>query len=91
MESVSAKRKKRSLSPEDSKRFKREAAGGILSYITSPVLNMRSRFSDRIVPSSTPKLTGFRNKNSLLDSEEISKIKLDVDEPIQEKKWCVIM
>lgn len=91
VESVSGKRKKRSTSPEDSKRFKKEGSGSILSYITSPVLNMRNRFSDHIVPSSTPKLTGFRNKNSLLDSEEISKIKLDGDEPVEEKKWCVIM
>lgn len=90
VESISGmKRKGRSPSPEDNKRIKRDSMG-LLSYIRSPVFGVRHHFS-KDLPSSTPKLTGFRNKNSLLDSEEISKIRLDVDDDQQEKKWCSIM
>lgn len=90
VESISSlKRKHRSTSPEQTKRMKRDASG-LFSYIRSPVMNVRSRFS-RDLASSTPKLTGFRNKNSLLDSEELSKIKLEVEDAQAEKKWCNIM
>lgn len=90
VESISGlKRKHRTPSPEDNKRVKRDS-GGLLSYIKSPVFGVRHHFS-KDLPSSTPKLTGFRNKNSLLDSEEISKIKLEVEDAQPEKKWCSIM
>lgn len=39
------KRRRRSTSPEDAKRIRHEPGGGILSYITSPVLKMRNRIS----------------------------------------------
>lgn len=88
VESISGMKRKRSLSPEDGKRVKRSS--GLLTYITSPVFGVRHRFSKDLA-SSTPKLTGFRNKNSLLDGEEIDKIKLEVEDEQQEKKWCSIM
>lgn len=90
VESISGiKRKQRSPSPEDNKRTKREG-GGLLSYIRSPVFGVRHHFNKDLT-SSTPKLTGFRNKNSLLDGEEIDKIKLEVEDAQPEKKWCSIM
>lgn len=90
VESISGvKRKHRSPSPEENKRVKREG-GGLLSYIKSPVFGVRHHFS-KDLPSSTPKLTGFRNKNSLLDGEELDKIKLEVEVEQPEKKWCSIM
>lgn len=90
VESISGmKRKRRSPSPEDNKKVKHEG-GGLLSYIKSPVFGVRHHFG-KDLPSSTPKLTGFRNKNSLLDVEELDKINLEVDGTGPEKKWCSIM
>lgn len=86
---TSTKRKTRSKTPENPKRFKTESSPGFFSYISSPLSMLRNRFSSgESMSASTPKLTGYREQEAMEDPE-LSKIE-DSKAPV-DKKRCVIM
>lgn len=88
-EKSSGTKRKNADTPEYSKRFKSESPH-LLSYISSPIANFKNRFVKSEIPSSTPKLTGYKSKN-LFDNTNVSKISLNETEDAAEKKWCTIM
>lgn len=86
----SVKRKGQHESPEDSKRFKNDESPGLLSYFSSPLASFRNKVSSRQeIPSSTPKLTGFKFSHPTGIMDDVSKI--DLEEKVEPKKWCSIM
>lgn len=83
------KRKNRSETPESKKRTKTDATNGFLSYISSPITNIKNRFVKSDVQSSTPKLTGYKDK--IFENANVSKIDAELQDTSAEKKWCIIM
>ncbi|KAF2882600.1 hypothetical protein ILUMI_23568 [Ignelater luminosus] len=79
------KRKNRSITPEEAKRFKKEGTG-LFSYISSPLF---SHFKNTLSKSSTPKLISYEKKQS--GYGEPIKPELEIPNEDQQKKWCSIM
>lgn len=82
----SVKRRCNNDSPDYSKRFKSETPPHMFSYI----YDLKNRFTKSEIPSSTPKLTGYKSKN-VFDKTNVSKISLNESEEVTEKKWCTVM
>lgn len=82
------KRKNRSETPENKKKPKIDASG-FFSYISSPINNIKNKFLKSDVPSSTPKLTGYKDK--IFEKANVSKIDAELDDIPADKKWCVLM
>ncbi|XP_017772770.1 PREDICTED: altered inheritance of mitochondria protein 21-like [Nicrophorus vespilloides] len=92
---IGSKRKtRRSDSPDGAKRFKiTDSNPGFMSYISSPISKIKSKFTPGEVSASTPKLTGYR-KQDILEGADLSKIEIPIHTatPSQhDKKWCSIM
>ncbi|RZC34326.1 hypothetical protein BDFB_006674 [Asbolus verrucosus] len=86
--SVGIKRKNCSEGDEEcSKRFKSEAPG-FFSKFTSPLTSIRNTFRSDI-PSSTPKLTGYKDEKFMLEDDDISSKMCEVQDG--ERRWCSIM
>lgn len=85
------KRKNSNEMPDNLKRARSDSNNGFLSYISSPISNLRSKFTKSDLTSSTPKLTGYKEK--IFETDDVGKIDIDVDlgDPTTEKKWCIIM
>lgn len=81
------KRKERSETPEDRKKFKADSPG-FLSRFASPLINLKNKFRAE-VPSSTPKLTGFKEKDASKES-----LNAEVGEVVEiegKQSWCTVM
>ncbi|KAJ8920054.1 hypothetical protein NQ315_011707 [Exocentrus adspersus] len=78
------KRKSRSSSPEERKKFRTDSPG-LNSLFSSPLANIRNRFKSDL-PSSTPKLLGYRDTGGEMHYNA------DFENGDDEKKsWCSIM
>lgn len=82
------KRKKHSESPENLKRIKPNGPG-FLSYLSSPIINIKNKFYKPEVPSNSPKLTGY--KGNIFENPNLSKIETDINDSMPERKTCIIM
>ncbi|KRT79643.1 hypothetical protein AMK59_7621 [Oryctes borbonicus] len=89
LDKISGLKRKNSDSPDYPKRFKSEPPR-LLSYISSPIVNIKNHFAKSEIPSSTPKLTGYKSKN-VFDNTNVSKITLNETGEIAEKKWCTVI
>ncbi|XP_066253069.1 uncharacterized protein DDB_G0283697-like isoform X1 [Euwallacea similis] len=81
-------KRKRSESPEGAKRFKSETAAGFMSYISSPLTFLKSKFTSE-ENTSTPKLIGYKDSTSEIHGEGIySEV---VSEDQEKRNRCVVM
>ncbi|CAH1170366.1 unnamed protein product [Phaedon cochleariae] len=76
------KRKDRSVTPEEPKKFRGDTSG----LFSSPFAGFRNKFKSEL-PSSTPKLLGYKDIKSGLQYEE----GIATDRNAGEKSWCAIM
>ncbi|GJQ80371.1 hypothetical protein Trydic_g12234 [Trypoxylus dichotomus] len=88
-EKIGGVKRKNNDSSDYPKRFKSESPH-LLSYISSPIVNIKNRFGKSEIPSSTPKLTSYKSK-TVFDNTNVSKITLNETGETTEKKWCTIM
>lgn len=88
-EKLGGTKRKNNESPDYSKRLKSESPH-LLSYISSPIATLKNRFAKSEIPSSTPKLTAYKNKH-VFDNTNVSKITLNETEDVAERKWCTMM
>ncbi|XP_018564629.1 uncharacterized protein DDB_G0286299-like [Anoplophora glabripennis] len=79
------KRKSRSITPEDRKKFKTDSPG-MNSLFSSPFTNIRNKFKTDL-PSSTPKLLSYRDTNTRLHYNDDNFENGDDEK----KSWCSIM
>lgn len=91
VERIPGLKRKNSNELSDNTKRSRTDNNGFLSYISSPISNLKNKFTKPDVPSSTPKLTSYKDR--IFESDDVGKIDIDVDlgDPTTEKKWCVIM
>lgn len=84
--SSGVKRKNRSITPEDSKKFKSDNA----SFFTSPLASLREKFRADTINSSTPLLRGYRDSRTELHLDESRghAVESGLDD---KKSWCSIM
>lgn len=85
-----SKRKHDNESPERTKKAKPNSPG-LLSYITSPIGQLKTKFMRSEVPSSTPKLTGYKQQVEPFANVDVSNIETDEAPKKEENKWCIIM
>lgn len=86
----SVKRKNRSLTPEDVKRFKESP--GFISLITSPINNIKNRFTiSKPNITSTPKLTAYKDQKNHLGGDFFDQMEVAIEAREPENKWCSIM
>ncbi|KAJ8974031.1 hypothetical protein NQ317_001819 [Molorchus minor] len=79
------KRKNRSTTPEDRKKFKSDSPSSLFS---SPLATLRNKFRSDL-PSSTPKLLGYRDGQSELHFNDEQNMVYNGDD--EKKSWCSIM
>lgn len=84
------KRKERSETPEDRKKFKIDTSS-LFTRFTSPLISLKNKFRINI-PSSTPKLTGFQAKDDdlSLNKEDLGDC-IEGTEVEDKKNWCTVM
>ncbi|KAK9889802.1 hypothetical protein WA026_007174 [Henosepilachna vigintioctopunctata] len=85
----SVKRKSRSETPEDRKRFK-EDSSGFLAKITSPLNTIRTKLSSAPKSTSTPKLTSYRDHKNQLGGEFLDEVEIS-NAAKPENQWCTLM
>lgn len=83
---ITGLKRKRSVTPEERKKFKSDSAG-FVSYLSSPISNFKSRFVSDI-SSSTPKLTGYKDDSKDIHEQAYTEV---VSEEGDKKNWCAIM
>ncbi|KAJ8945041.1 hypothetical protein NQ318_019036 [Aromia moschata] len=81
------KRKNRSITPEDRKKFKTDSPV-LNSVFSSPLSNLRNKFRSDL-PSSTPKLLGFKDGKSELHYNDEQNMVHSADD--EKKSWCSVM
>ncbi|KAJ8964852.1 hypothetical protein NQ314_004570 [Rhamnusium bicolor] len=81
------KRKSRSTTPEERKKFKMESPG-FNSLFSSPLANIRNKFKADL-PSSTPKLLGYKDNRSELHYNDDNNFGDNGDD--EKKSWCSVM
>ena len=84
---VGIKRKNSEGEEEFIKRFKSDSPG-FFTRFTSPLASIRNTFRGDI-PSSTPKLTGYKDEKCLLEEDGINSQMHEVKDG--ERRWCSIM
>ncbi|KAG5889250.1 hypothetical protein JTB14_006386 [Gonioctena quinquepunctata] len=82
------KRKDRSATPEETKKMRSDSPGRT-SLFSSPFSSIRSRFKSD-VPSSTPKLLGYRDAESNLHYQQDMQI-ADRNGVDEKNSWCSVM
>lgn len=85
LNSTGVKRKNRSITPEETKKFKSDT-----SFFSSPLANLRGKFRSDPVTSSTPLLRGYKDDNTELHFDGVQGHSLEngLDD---KKSWCSLM
>lgn len=85
--SSGTKRKDRSLTPEDAKKFKSDTS----SFFTSPLASLRDKFRLDPSNSSTPLLRGYKDSRTDLHFDEKQQTHMLEDGLDDKKNWCSLM
>lgn len=87
----SVKRKERSETPEERKKIKTDSTG-FLSKFSSPLTNLKNKFTSSPSGTSTPKLTSYKDEKNQIDGDYFEQKEMPEEGVADtQNKWCEIM